>query len=107
MGELYINANDRDGIDLPDDFVASHGKKLIDAIARSLPKADLADKVTLTCKKISGEQARAIIDEELANAKKKRKNRRRKNAKKKRRPHNSGFVPAPRPQLVKGRCVGA
>lgn len=70
LGELYINAKDRNDIKLSDDFVASHGKKLIDTIARSLPKADLTDKIARTCKKISGEQARAIIDERLAKAKK-------------------------------------
>lgn len=54
LGDLYINAKERNNIMLPDDFVANHGKKLIGAIARSLPKADLTDKATMICKKISG-----------------------------------------------------
>lgn len=66
LGDLYINAKDRNAIELPNDFVATHGKKLIDTIGRSLPKADLTDKVTGVCKKISGEQARAIFDANIA-----------------------------------------
>jgi hypothetical protein len=65
LADVYVNAKKRDEIQLPDGFVASKGKALIEALSKSQPKADLTDEFFI-CEKISIDKARELVDKQRA-----------------------------------------
>ncbi|MFM8332806.1 MAG: hypothetical protein ACKN9T_14070 [Candidatus Methylumidiphilus sp.] len=65
LADIYVNAENRNEIKLPNEFVNSKGKLFIESISKSQPKADLTDECFI-CEKISIDKARELVDKQRA-----------------------------------------
>jgi hypothetical protein len=59
LGKLYKNAKDKNEIELPDSFVSSKGKALLDSLANNKPHSDTPDSF-ISCQPVSPHEAKTL-----------------------------------------------